>query len=157
MSSTNQPFLLPERVVPVPLADGLDDPFWSGLQEERLVLQYCRSCANFQWGPEHVCYLCGTVDLGWSEVPRANDEYRAVLYSWERVWHPVDPSLTSAVPYVVVLVELPDANRVRLIGNLVDPPAGDLAIGSELIPVFEHHGQHTLLLWRLRPDTSIDR
>jgi hypothetical protein len=52
------------------------------------------------------------------------------------------------VPYVVVLVELPDANGVRLVGNLVDPPAGPVEIGADLVPVFEHHDTHTLLLWR---------
>ena len=149
MSSVDQRFLLPERVRPVAQADGLDEPFWSALREETLVLQRCSQCSTYQWGPEYVCYQCGTDDLRWTEVPKADGAYRGVLYSWERVWHPVDPSLIQAVPYVVVLVELPDADQVRLIGNLADPPKDHVSIGADLTPVFEHHDGHTLLLWRL--------
>jgi hypothetical protein len=51
---------------------------------------------------------------------------------------------------VAVLVELPDADLVRLLGNLVNPPDGPIPIGAELGPVFEHHSSYSLLLWRLR-------
>jgi uncharacterized protein len=152
VTQRDETFLLPERVKPVPQSDGLDAPFWSGLREERIVLQRCPDCDTFQWGPEYVCYSCGRADLNWAEVPRAaGGLYRGLAYSWERVWHPVDPSLAPVVPYVVVLVELPDANGVRLIGNLVDPPPAAVVIGAELVPVFEHHDSHTLLLWRHPP------
>jgi hypothetical protein len=53
------------------------------------------------------------------------------------------------VPYVVVLVELPEASGVRLIGNLVDPPRGPIPIGADLVSAFEHHESHSLLHWRL--------
>jgi uncharacterized OB-fold protein len=143
-------FLLPERVRPVP-QDGLDGPFWNGLRDETLILQRCPTCATFQWGPEYVCYRCGNFNLEWAEVPKAGDGfYQGVVYSWERVWHPVDPKLIPVVPYVALLVELPGADRVRLLGNLVDAPDGPIPIGAELFSVFEHHSTYSLLLWRLR-------
>jgi uncharacterized OB-fold protein len=149
MSDTDQKFLLPERVRPV-AGGGLDGPFWEGLRNENLILQYCPGCLSYQWGPEYVCYRCGTFDVKWVEVPKADDGFfRGVVYSWQRIWHPVDPSLASAVPYVAVLVELPDADNVRLMGNLVDPPDGPIPIGADLSPVFEHHSEYSLLLWRL--------
>ena len=142
-------FVLPERVRPVAI-DGLDAPFWNGLQEERIVLPRCPGCDAYQWGPEYVCYLCGAASLEWTEVPSgAAGRPRGFVYSWERVWHPVDPSLTDHVPYVAVLVELPDADRVRVLGNLVAAPEGPIPIGAELAPVFEHHHGYTLLQWRL--------
>jgi uncharacterized OB-fold protein len=150
VSDPERTFLLPERVRPVPQPDGLDAPFWDGLREEKIVLQRCAACARYQWGPEHVCYDCGSFDVGWAEAPRpADGSYRGAVFSWERVWHAVDASLAAVVPYVVVLVELPDAYGVRLIGNLVDPPDGPVRIGAGVSPVFEHHDTHTLLLWRL--------
>jgi uncharacterized OB-fold protein len=150
VTDSGQQFLLPERVRPVP-NEGLDDPFWSGLRQEKLVLQRCQTCASYQWGPEYVCYRCGTGHLEWAEVPKADDgTYRGIVYSWERIWHPVDPTFVSRVPYVAVLVELPDADLVRLLGNLVYPPDGPIPIGAELGPVFEHHSSYSLLLWRLR-------
>ena len=150
MSQSDNPYVLVERVRPVPL-EGLDAPFWKGLTEERLVIQRCPACAVFQWGPEYVCYRCGTFDLRWTEVPRGADgRHRGVVYSWERVWHPVDPSLVESVPYVVVLVELPDTGGVRVLGNIVEPPDGPIPIGAELMAVFEHHDTYSLLQWRLR-------
>jgi uncharacterized OB-fold protein len=150
VSQPDNLFLLPERVRPVALSDGLDEPYWTGLRQERIVLQYCRPCREYQWGPEYVCYRSGADALQWVEVPKDREgRYHAVVYSWERVWHPVHPSLVRAVPYVVVLVALPDASHVRLLGNLVDPPPALVPIGSELDPVYEHHDAHTLLLWRL--------
>jgi uncharacterized OB-fold protein len=143
-------YLLPERVRPVPQEGGLDAPFWEGLRDERIMVQWCPQCSRYQWGPEHVCYECGSFDVSFAEVPRSpDDSYRGVVYSLERIWHPVADALVPAIPYVVLLVELPDANGVRLLSNLVDPPEGPVEIGASLTPVFEHHETHTLLLWRL--------
>jgi uncharacterized OB-fold protein len=150
MTDSGKQFLLPERVPPV-AQESLDGPFWNGLRKEKLILQRCPKCDSYQWGPEYVCYQCGTFDLEWAEVPKSEDgTHRGIVYSWERIWHPVDPALATSVPYVAVLVELPDADSVRLLGNLVDPPDGPIPIGAEVDPVFEHHSSHSLLLWRLR-------
>ena len=46
---------------------------------------------------------------------------------------PVDPSSVDAVRNVAVLVELPDADNVRLVGYLVS-----LRIGADFRPDFEH-------------------
>ena len=76
MTAARPPFLLPERVQPIAHSDGLDEPFWSGLRTEKIVLQYCPACSAYQWGPEYVCYVCGTGDLAWAEVPNASDGIR---------------------------------------------------------------------------------
>jgi len=51
----------------------------------------------------------------------------------------------------VVLVELPHADDVRLVGNLLGDPTQDVVIGSEVSAVFEHHVDaepaFTLLQW----------
>jgi uncharacterized OB-fold protein len=77
---------------------------------------------------------------------------RGRIYSWERVWHPVHPALVNGVPYVVVLVELPDAGNVRMIGNLLGDPKQPVAIGCEVEAVFEDHPDgkppYTLVQWR---------
>jgi len=139
-------YLKPGLPAPTPMA--LDAPYWAGLREERLLLQRCTACRRFQWGPEWICHRCLHFDLEFAEV-----EPRGILYSHERVWHPVHPALSAQGPYLIVLVELPQADRVRLVGNLLGDPIQSLQIGAALEGVFEHHEDATppysLLQWRV--------
>jgi uncharacterized OB-fold protein len=70
------------------------------------------------------------------------------IFTWERVWHPVHPALESACPYLVVVVELPDAGNLRMVGNLLGDPMQDVAIGSLVEAVFEDHAEFTLVHWQ---------
>jgi len=145
---TDTPYLNVGLAKPRPSPDGLDAPFWHGLREERLLLQRCNSCERWQWGPEFVCHRCHSFDLRYEEA-RAE----GVLYSHERVWHPVHPALADQGPYIVALVELPHADNVRIIGNLLGDPRQILEIGRPVRAVFEHHNDdespHTLLQWEV--------
>lgn len=141
-------FYLPEGLpIPTPEADGLSAPYWNGLKEDVLMVQRCKGCGGWQWGPEWICHRCHSFDMGWEPV-----EGRGRIFSWERVWHPVHPALKGHGPYIVVLVELPHAGNIRLIGNLLGDPQQEVRIGSEVEAVFEHHRDakpsYTLLHWR---------
>jgi len=130
--------------LPTPKPDALDAPYWEGTRAEKLLLQRCESCRRFQWGPEWICHRCRSFDLTFDEV-----EPTGIVYSWQRVWHPVHPALTDAVPYVILLVELPHADGVRVVGNLFGDPHETVTIGAPVSAVFEHHESHSLVHWRL--------
>ncbi|MEM7077381.1 MAG: OB-fold domain-containing protein [Pseudomonadota bacterium] len=131
-----------------PAATPLDEPYWSGLRENICRVQRCASCGGWQWGPEWICHHCLSDDVGFVEV-----EPRGVIYSYERVWHPVHPALSDNGPYIVVLVELPDAGNVRMVGNLLGDPQQTVQIGAAVEGVYEHHDDvevpFTLLQWRV--------
>ena len=133
---------------PVPFPDGLDAAFWQGLREERLLIQRCRSCQAWQWGPEWICHECLSEDMAFEEV-----KGEGLIFSFERVWHPVHPALKEQGPYLIVLVELPSSDDVRLVGNLLGDPEQDVVIGSSVQAVFEHHSDaepaYTLLQWQV--------
>ena len=133
---------------PVPEADGLDRPYWEGTRSGELRVQRCRACQGWQWGPEWICHRCLSFDLGWEPVAG-----RGAIYSWERPWHPVHPALRDHGPYVVVLVELPHAGGIRMVGNLLGDPRQDVRIGAAVEAVFEPHDDaktpFTLVHWRL--------
>jgi len=133
---------------PVPEPDWLDAPYWEGTRARELRLQRCRECRGWQWGPEWICHRCLAFDLEWVAV-----EPRGTIYSWERAWHPVHPALRGRGPYVVVLVELPQAGHVRMIGNLLGDPAQAVQIGAPVEAVFEAHDDaappFTLVHWRV--------
>ena len=86
----SEPYLAPGLPQPEPSPDGLDAPFWAGLAGEKILLQRCRSCRRWQWGPEWICHRCHSDDLTFEPV---SGEGR--IYSYERVWHPVHPALKS--------------------------------------------------------------
>ena len=131
MSDTYLPEGLP---TPVPMNDGLDKPYWDGLLEDKIMVQRCSDCGTWQWGPEWICHNCNSFNMEWTEI-----EGEGTIYSWERPWHPVHGALKDHGPYLVVLVELPQAGNVRMIGNLLGDPSQEVTIGAKVEAVIERH------------------
>jgi uncharacterized OB-fold protein len=141
--------LPPGLPAPVPEADGLSAPFWEGLRAGRLLVQRCAGCRTWQFGPEWLCHRCHAFDPPWEEVAP-----QGLVYSWERVWHPSHPSLKGHGPYLVVLVELPQAGGTRMLGNLLGDALQEVVIGAPVQGVFEHHADsptpYSLLQWQTK-------
>ncbi len=137
--------------LPIPVAepDGLSAPYWAGLRDNRLMVQCCRQCSTWQFGPEWICHRCHSFAMAWTEI-----EPHGRIFSWERVWHPSHTALRQHGPYLAVLVEVPQAGGIRMIGNLLGDPMQDVAIGTSVEGVFEHHPDaqppFSLLQWRVR-------
>lgn len=145
--STTMNRALPEGL-PVPAQDGLAKPYWEGTRQGKLAIQKCRGCDKYQWGPEWICHRCHSFGLAWEEVsPRGR------IWSWQRPHHPVHPALKGHTPYIIVLVELPHADNVRMVGNLLCAPDRPVTIGAALEAVFEPHDEadppYTLVQWRV--------
>ena len=133
---------LPDRLPnPRPTADGLSAPYREGVRRERLVIQRCRDCRTWQWGPEWFCRSCLSFDLGWEAVAG-----RGRVVSWRLARQ---PALRGALPEVSVLVELPEAGNVLMAGNLVT--AMPIEAGTWVDAVFVHHDDadppFTLVSW----------
>lgn len=150
MSAAAETYLPEGLPIPVPENDDLSKPYWEGLKAEKLMVQRCKGCGGFQFGPEWICHKCHSFDLDWVEVGG-----RGRIFSWERVWHPVHPALKGHGPYIVVLVELPEAGNIRMIGNLLGDPKQKVEIGAPVEVAYEHHNQadppYTRAQWRLAP------
>ena len=138
-------YYLPEGL-PSPRAQrtGLDTEFWAATKRHELVVQRCNSCKAFQWGPELLCYACRSFDMGWHKVSG-----RGKLFSWVRCWNPVHPALKDACPYIVAVIELPDAGNVRMVGNLLGDPTQNPPFDVAVEAVFEDHPDATLVQWKL--------
>ncbi|MHB8575444.1 MAG: Zn-ribbon domain-containing OB-fold protein, partial [Dehalococcoidia bacterium] len=144
-TDTQRTYLPSGMPAPRAAVDGLDAPFWEATRRHELVVQRCKDCGGYQWGPEWICHRCRSFELAWAPIAG-----RGRIFSWERVWHPVHPALKNACPYMVVLVELPDADDVRMVGNLLGDPMQQVEIGGEVEAVFEDHQdeEYTLVQWR---------
>ena len=70
----------------------------------------------------------------------------------DALFHPVHPALKDHPPYVIVVVELPHADNIRMVGNLLGDAQQAVQIGAEVVGVFEHHDDarppFTLLQWQ---------
>ncbi|MFC9556162.1 Zn-ribbon domain-containing OB-fold protein [Rhodococcus sp. NPDC056960] len=128
-----------------PSADGLDQPYWDGLTRGELRLQRCGTCKTWIWGPQWVCGSCHTLDPNWESVTPAG-----TVYSWSRSWYPFITELADRVPYVTVLVELPEAGNRRVLGILTGDDTDAIRIGDPVVGHIEHDEGATwpLLRWR---------
>jgi len=144
----SESYLPPGLPIPVPEPNGLSKPFWDGLRNETIMVQRNARTGVYQFPPQWICHDTQTFDVEWVAT-----EPKGVIYSWTRVWHPVHPAMKNACPYIVVVVELPDAGRVRMLGNLLGDPRQKVEIGAPVEAVFEHHNDadpsFTLLQWRV--------
>ena len=144
MSQSYLPDGLP---IPIPERNGLSRPYWEGLRDEVLRIQRNPATGVYQWPPQWIAHDDQGFDLDWVEVAP-----RGLIYSWTRVWHPVHAALRDHGPYVVVVVELPHAGNVRMLGNLLGDPRQEVVIGAAVEAVFEHHNDtdppFTLVQWR---------
>jgi len=144
----SESYLPPGLPIPVAERSGLSAPYWQGVREERLNVQRNPRTGVYQWPPQWIAHDTQTFDVDWVEVAP-----RGVIYSWTRVWHPVHPALKDAGPYIVVVVELPHAGGVRMLGNLLGDPRQEVVIGAPVEAVFEHHNDadppFTLVQWRM--------
>lgn len=135
--------------LPAPLAEpkALYEPYWQSTRDEKLKVQRNPATGRYQWPPQWIAHDTQTFELEWVEVAP-----RGVIYSWTRVWHPVHPALQEAGPYIIVVVELPHAGGIRMLGNLLGDPRQAVEIGAEVEAVFEHHDDaptpFTLVQWR---------
>jgi len=118
---------------PLPdLEDPLHAPFWAAAGEGRLVVQRCAGCSQFRWPPRPRCAECGSYDFDWPAVsPRAS------LFSWIVVRQAFMPAFSEVVPYVVAIVELEAAGRVRMLGNLFGGDPEGLRPGLRLVARFD--------------------
>lgn len=105
---------------------GADGPFWDALEEGAFRIARCRGCNKWLMPAHFRCGACGSWEIGWDDVAP-----EGVVYAWTRN-HMVSDVLKERradVPYMTVLVELPQAGGARVPGVLVGDPPG-LRIGA---------------------------
>jgi len=134
-----------------PSPDGLDAKHWDGLLAGKLMLQRCHDCSTWIWAPRPICPACHSFDVMWEEVEPVGN-----VYSWTRTWQPFTQEATGHLPYVVVLVELPAADRRRVMGVLAHADGRTVRIGDRVRGKIEEppgDGLWPLLRWH-SPDAT---
>ncbi|GAA3973482.1 Zn-ribbon domain-containing OB-fold protein [Actinomadura viridis] len=128
---------------PSPEVDPETRPYWDAAERGELVLPHCEPCGRPFWYPRGFCPRCGGDDLRWSASDgRGTVDTYSVVRRAGGAW-------ASAVPFVLALVTL-DAG-VTVQANIVDCPAGDLAVGLRVAAVFERAEPEDLPVLRFVP------
>ncbi|GGT21447.1 hypothetical protein GCM10010271_25890 [Streptomyces kurssanovii] len=134
-----------------PVIDDDGAPFWKYAARGELRVQACAApaCGEPRFPPRPCCPRCGSFDSEWRRMSG-----RGRIWSFVFPHPPLLPGYAEQAPYNAVVVELLDAPRIRLAGNVVaapDAPLNSVAparlrIGAGVRVVFTRDG---LPRWRL--------
>jgi uncharacterized OB-fold protein len=105
--------------------------FWAAAARGELAVPRCASCRRYVWYPRDVCPGCGGREMPWERVSG-----RGTLFSWARVERALFAPFAGKVPYVAALVALEEDPGVRIVTNIVDCQASDLAVDMPVRVVF---------------------
>ncbi|MET8942310.1 OB-fold domain-containing protein [Streptomyces sp. NPDC004542] len=122
-----------------PVTDTDGAPFWRYAAEGELRVQACAECGEPRFPPRPCCPHCRSFACEWRLTSG-----RGRVWSYVVPHPPLLPEYAEQAPYNVVVVELEDAPRVRLVGNLVrraGAPLGsfdprEVRIGAQVRVVF---------------------
>ena len=106
-----------------PVIDADGAPFWRHAATGELRVQACGDCGELRFPPRPCCPHCRSFASEWR-----SGGGRGRVWAYVVAHPPLLADYAEQAPYVVAVVELADAPRVRLVGNLVER-AGD-PIGS---------------------------
>lgn len=127
--------------------DAVFEPYFEGLRQGRLRVQWCSACRRHQWPARSVCTGCLGSDLDWADV----EEPAGTVFSWTVVHHAKGTPFASAAPYAVALVEL-EEQRVRMFAHV--PEHVELTIGGRVAIDFENETVTGYPTWRVVDKTE---
>ncbi|HEX5206068.1 Zn-ribbon domain-containing OB-fold protein [Paractinoplanes rhizophilus] len=123
---------------PLPEPTPVTQPYWDGLREHKVRIQYSPSAQQYVFYPRVLAPRTLADDLEWREVSG-----EATLYTFTVADRPTAPPWQDAVPQLLAVVELAEGPRLTTEMVGVEPAA--LQVGMRVRPVFEDHPDITLL------------
>jgi uncharacterized protein len=127
---------------PLPASNPETAEFWAATTEGRLLVRRCQDCGHLIWYPRAICPECSSLATDWFEVSGRGSVYSyTVNYRGEGAYQ-------GSPPFVLAYVELDEGPR--LLTNIVEAGAADLAVGLPVEVVFHDTGQGAFLP-RFRP------
>jgi uncharacterized protein len=132
---------------PLPEATPVSRPFWQGLTEHRILVQYSPSLGQHVFYPRTLAPGTLADDLVWREIDGAG-----AVYTFTVARRPTGPPWVDAVPQILAVVQW-DAGP-RLSTELVDVDPADVRIGMRVLPVFNDIPDTGVTLLRYRPEPA---
>lgn len=121
-------------------------PFWEGLRERRIRIQYSPSSNQWVFYPRSHAPQTLANDLEWREISGMG-----TLYTYTIARRPTAAEFAGAEPQIIAVVELDEGPRLTT--TLVNVNEEAISVGMRVRPVFDDiDGEITLL--RYEPSTE---
>jgi hypothetical protein len=117
--------LLPRDVAP----DDLDQPFWEGCRDGKLLVHQCGVCGRAYW-PASCCIEHGAATMTW--VPATG---LGTVHTYTIFHHAYDEWLAERVPYVIAVIELDEGPFFH--SDVVECEPTDVHVGMRVEVTFE--------------------
>jgi uncharacterized protein len=132
---------------PLPEATPVSKPFWQGLVEHRILVQYSPSLGRYVFYPRTLAPGTLADDLEWREIDGAGS-----VYTFTVAQRPTGPPWADAVPQIPAVVQW-DAGP-RFSTELVEVNPSDVRVGMRVSPVFCDIPDTEVTLLRYRPEPT---
>jgi uncharacterized protein len=134
---------------PVPEPTPVSRPFWDGLAQHRILVQYSPSLQRYVFYPRTLAPGTLADDLEWREIDGAG-----TLYTFTVARRPTGPPWIDAVPQLLAVVQWDAGPKfstelTAADGAAIDPD--DIRIGMPVRPVFCDLPEDGITLLKYRP------
>ncbi len=129
---------------PMPEPTPVTQPFWDGLREHKIKIQYSPSADRYVFYPRILAPGTLADDLEWREVSGAG-----TLYTFTVADRPTAPPWADALPQLLAIVELDEGPRLS--SEMVDVAPDALRVGMRVKAVFHDQPDHDITLLRFAP------
>jgi hypothetical protein len=121
---------------PLPQITPLNQPFWDGAKNGKLIMQRCQDCESWVWCPRPLCGECGGANLQWTELSG-----RGKVFAFTVIREVVGRALRGFapdIPYVTAWIDLDEGPR--FCSNIIGCPIESVRIDMPVEVVFEPAG-----------------
>ena len=133
---------------PVPEPTPVSRPFWDGLAQHRILVQYSPSLQRYVFYPRMLAPGTLADDLEWREIDGAG-----TLYTFTIARRPTGPPWADALPQLPAVVQWDAGPRIstELVLESVNVEPSDIRIGMRVSPVFYDLPEAGITLLKYRP------
>ncbi len=129
---------------PMPIPTPTAKPFWDGLAEHKIRIQYSPSSDRYVFYPRVLAPGTLADDVQWREISGA-----ASLYTFTVAYRPVAPHFAGDVPQVLAVVQWDEGPRFST--EIVNVDQADVRVGMRLRPVFSDYPEDGVTMLRYEP------
>jgi uncharacterized OB-fold protein len=130
--------------LPIPEPTPVSQPFWDGLAQHRILVQFSPSLNRYVFYPRLLAPGTLADDLEWREIDGAG-----TLYTFTVARRPTGPPWADAVPQLLAVVQWDAGPRIST--ELVETDPDGIRIGMRVQPVFYDLPEAGITLLKYRP------